>query len=286
LFDKGKSLHVFRAAVAQDGLFIWYVDRDPLLGLNIDGAISVEGFHFTGCGDKVLTEYVGGVNALWPLGTVQEAMMFREVTDELWLPIAKSSLSTLYVIGPFDHSIALEQTPGSGPYSLLYAHQDQTITGDRPFFFQDDTRTFFVIPRNVELPPGGWYGDDFLEPTACGWFRDFNAAFLFKEVDSNFVVETRIRVSGKTTDIPQRRFSVAGLFIRAPRNITAACQDSTWTPGGENWLFHNIGVGNPLGQPQFEAKNTVNSMGEPQLSPADTGWVELRITRIDSAFML
>ncbi len=129
-------------------------------------------------------------------------------------------------------------------------------------------------------------GHLFIEPTTCGWYRDSNAPFLFKEVDSNFVVETRLRVSGKSSELPQRLFSLAGLFVRTPRKITAACQNSTWTPGDENWLFLTIGVGNRTDRPQLEAKNTIDSMGEPILSDADTGWVELKITRIEQDFRL
>lgn len=133
-------------------------------------------------------------------------------------------------------------------------------------------------------------GHLFMEPTACAWYRSLNAPFLFKEVGGDFVVETRLRVSGKSSELPQRLFSLAGLFVRTPRHITAACQDSTWTPGGENWLFLTIGVGDSLDRPQLEAKTTVNSAGFPQLCGSgcnvDTGWVHLCITRINTNFML
>ena len=40
--------------------------------------------------------------------------------------------------------VALSGTPGPKAFRVLYPHQDRTVTGARPFFFQDATRTFFV----------------------------------------------------------------------------------------------------------------------------------------------
>src|SRR5215218_7924692 len=41
--------------------------------------------------------------------------------------------------------LTLNKTPGI--FSLLTAHQDRQFTAQRPFFFQDDRRAFFVLPE-------------------------------------------------------------------------------------------------------------------------------------------
>ena len=101
-------------------------------------------------------------------------------------------------------------------------------------------------------------------------------------VDGDFIATTRIRVTGTEAELPQTLFSLAGLFVRAPREVSAA----SWAPGRENWLFFSIGTSAPAGEPQFEIKTTTNSLSTLKIHPSPTGWVELRIARHAELFTL
>lgn len=121
-----------------------------------------------------------------------------------------------------------------------------------------------------------------LEPISGGWFEELHGGHLYRDVTGDFIVTTRIRVIGTETDLPQTLFSLAGLFVRAPRLVSAA----TWAPGRENWLFFSIGTSAPAGEPQFEIKTTTNSLSTLKIQPSPTGWVELRVARHSELFTL
>ncbi len=128
-----------------------------------------------------------------------------------------------------------------------------------------------------------------LRPTSSGWFEDMQASHLYREVDGNFIVTTRIKVEGTAKALPQRSFSLAGVFIRVPRpGLTAA----NWQPGKENWMFFSLGTAFPAGTPQFEVKTTHNSLSTLFISDASAAyapsakWVDLRIARQGELFSL
>ena len=121
-----------------------------------------------------------------------------------------------------------------------------------------------------------------LQPYSSGWFEDNTAGHLYQKVTGDFIVTTRIRVEGTQSSVPQRSFSLAGLFIRSPRTITAA----TWEPNQENWLFFSVGTAFPAGQPQFEIKSTYNSLSTLKISAAQAGWMRLRVARSGELFTL
>lgn len=129
-----------------------------------------------------------------------------------------------------------------------------------------------------------------LRPHSSGWFEDMQAGHLYREVEGNFVVTTRLRVEGTRAATPQTLFSLAGIFIRVPREgLTAA----TWQPGQENWMFFSVGSAFPAGTPQFEAKTTFNSLSTLRIADAaavypqgQPSWVELRVARQGELFSL
>jgi hypothetical protein len=121
------------------------------------------------------------------------------------------------------------------------------------------------------------------EPTTSGWYADFHGAFLFKEITGDFLATTRLKVSGKTGEMPTALWSLAGLMVREPRQNA---NKDNWKPSGENWLFFTTGVAEPAGQTVFETKSTANSRSNLKLRPAKTGWVELGIARVRAAFVL
>lgn len=121
-----------------------------------------------------------------------------------------------------------------------------------------------------------------LEPISGGWFEELHGGHLYHTVEGDFIVTTRINVTGTDADLPQTLFSLAGIFVRAPRDFSAA----TWAPGRENWLFFSIGTSAPAGSPQFEIKTTTNSLSTLKIRPSPTGWVELRVARHAELFTL
>ena len=133
--------------------------------------------------------------------------------------------------------------------------------------------------RRLEVRRGG---ELYLEPHTSGWYADFHAPFMYREVTGDFVVTARLRADGIGGGVPTSQWSLAGLMARAPRTVTR----ETWTPNGENWVFVTAGVAEEPGVPVFETKTTVNSRSRLRLHPAREGWVELRITRVGAAFEL
>ena len=131
-------------------------------------------------------------------------------------------------------------------------------------------------------PPRVENGKLVLQPKSSGWFEDNTAGHLYREVTGDFIVTTRIKVEGTRSSIPQRSFSLAGLFIREPRTVTKA----TWTPKQENWLFFSVGTAFPAGRSQFEIKSTYNSISTLKIADAKQGWMRLRIARSGELFTL
>jgi peptidoglycan hydrolase-like protein with peptidoglycan-binding domain len=162
--DHGKGLHTFRAAVEGAGLKIWYEYDDPEHTVTIPIApyygggtrtlhwADVQGFHFTGCDGQVQI-FIRRINGIYqPTGTIVDSMMFSEASSApLRLPESSSG-----------EGVGLQATPGQ--FRLLYPHQDSAITGNRVFFFQDDQKTYFVSPREIDVIYWIWKNPDYVEP--------------------------------------------------------------------------------------------------------------------------
>ncbi len=125
-------------------------------------------------------------------------------------------------------------------------------------------------------------GHLYIEPEVTSWYEDYRAIYLFKEVTGNFIVETRVQVTSLTGGLPSRDYSLAGVMVRAPREVTPA----TWQADQENWLFIATGRGADPNNPQLETKRTYNSTSHLILTPAEAGWVDLRIERLGQTFNL
>jgi hypothetical protein len=119
-------------------------------------------------------------------------------------------------------------------------------------------------------------------PYASGWYGDYQAPFLFKNISGNFDVRARIKVSGANDVLPQSEWSLAGIMVRQPKQTTS----ESWQPRQENWLFFTTGIAEPKSVAMFEVKSTNNSLSNLKLRPAKAGWVELRIVRVQASFIL
>jgi len=115
-------------------------------------------------------------------------------------------------------------------------------------------------------------------PYTVVWFQDWRGPFSFKEIADDFVVTIEVTATGRDgSSVPQALYSLGGVMIRTPRDITSA----TWTPGGENYVFLSLGHGNNGGTSwQFEVKTTVNSNSMLILSPAPGAAAELQLARL------
>lgn len=120
-----------------------------------------------------------------------------------------------------------------------------------------------------------------LRPYASGWYGDYAASFMFKIVEGNFDVRTKIKVRGEKDGLPQTEWSLAGLMVRQPKRAGSVLEARS-----ENWLFLTTGIAEPKGSPVMEVKSTTNSISNLKLRPAREGWVELRIVRVQASFIL
>lgn len=115
-------------------------------------------------------------------------------------------------------------------------------------------------------------------PYTVTWYANYRGPLRYKRVSGDFVLSTSVRVTGRdSVSVPSTPYSLGGIMIRTPRNITPA----TWTPGGENYVFLSNGYGNAFpSRFQFEVKTTVNSSSTLILSDSPGSDAELRIARI------
>jgi len=119
-------------------------------------------------------------------------------------------------------------------------------------------------------------------PFTSTWFNDYRGELTFKEVDGDFVVTTDVEATQRNgTGPPRSQFSLAGIMLRTPRQITPA----TWRPGGENYLFLSIGSATQPGTFQFEVKSTTNSSSILIPSFAGTGHAIIQYARIGRYFI-
>lgn len=127
-----------------------------------------------------------------------------------------------------------------------------------------------------------------LMPYTSSWYEDLRGVLVFKPVTGDYVVSTRIFPTNRAESAaPNRLYSLGGIFMRAPRNITP----QTWVPGDENYIFLSAGSASEPGTFQFEVKTTEDSNSVLQISyvcPDEPNQicpqlpeVELRAARLD-----
>jgi hypothetical protein len=155
----------------------------------------------------------------------------------------------------------------------------------------DEFNNPFTLPlwQRVHVVEG--WGADHLEAidisgARAGWLTLMPDLHLIRTgadpwrspVGGDFVVTSAVENTARDgVSLPGINFSLGGLMIRTPRNITPA----TWAPGGENYVFLSVGYGQ-AGPPrwQFEVKTTVASQSTLILSDAPGPAARLQIARL------
>ncbi len=121
-------------------------------------------------------------------------------------------------------------------------------------------------------------------PFTSTWYNDYRGELTFKEVTGDFVVTTDVEASRRNGSGPPRsQFSLGGIMLRAPRQITPA----TWQPGGENYFFLSLGAASVAGSYQFEVKITrsSNSVLDIKDASATAGHAIIQFARIGPYFI-
>jgi Tc toxin complex TcA C-terminal TcB-binding domain/Neuraminidase-like domain/Salmonella virulence plasmid 28.1kDa A protein len=120
-------------------------------------------FNFTNCNSLLKVEALSGSPTIViPTGCYTSKMMFvadNKSDHKLYLPTSlKQNTKTLNL------------TPET--FYILYPHQDEQFNSQRPFFYQDDTKTFFIIPENGSVRPPIWWEPVHVTPGVIDQLRD------------------------------------------------------------------------------------------------------------------
>ena len=119
-------------------------------------------------------------------------------------------------------------------------------------------------------------------PFTSTWYNDYRGELTFKEVTGDFVATADVEVTNRFGNgAPGSQFSLGGIMVRAPRQITPA----TWRPGGEDYVFLSIGAANQIGRFQFEVKTTLNSNSILDITSADDGHATIQWARLGANFI-
>lgn len=120
-------------------------------------------------------------------------------------------------------------------------------------------------------------------PYTSVWYQDWRGVLAFKEVTGDFMVTTHVQPTNRAGNgAPGSQYSLAGIMIRAPRDITP----QTWTPMGENYVFLSIGAAGDPGVFQFEVKTTVDSDSNLVYVDALTSEATIRSAKIGDSFIM
>jgi|GEM_PF-1336949 len=144
-----------------------------------------------------------------------------------------------------------------------------------------------------------------MAPGTTVWYNSYRGPMAFKEVTGDFVFTTHVTATDRDDigapdpdDLPSDgTFSLAGIMIRTPRNITDPALD--WTPGtmmedgtndGENYVFLSLGYGVTIPDQdptfQLEVKTTRNSDSDLELTSIGVNSAELQIARVGDAVIV
>ncbi|MDR4484578.1 MAG: neuraminidase-like domain-containing protein [Nitrospirales bacterium] len=127
-------------------------------------------FTFSSCDGNIYLHDADNIERIRPPGgSNKENMMFVESSEN------KSGILWLHDLSGQSEVQVLTKPPSQIPFRILYPHQDFGLTGQRPFFFQDATKTFFIGPT-VTLTIEDWANADSVDPGNVESFQDSYSA--------------------------------------------------------------------------------------------------------------
>ena len=194
--NDGRNKHIFFTSINSDGLRIWpewdnpqssytTLADDQYGGLHIPGTSpygTVDTFFFSSGGAEPTVESGRRIYGVYnPTGTHVRAMRFEEGLEAqitVPLPIPGGGIINVPVIStlPFPplllpadgttnkEEVALSNSPGVTPFEIAFAHQDRWLSGNRPFFFEDQSRAFCVDPEDSMVSLHTWSVADLVDP--------------------------------------------------------------------------------------------------------------------------
>lgn len=116
----------------------------------------------------------------------------------------------LYLYQSGDYQTALNRTPGS--FSLPYAHQDTKLEDQRPLFYEDAARTFFVEPGTALIPVSTAIRSDRTYVYTFGSVRARD--IIDVQVERRWKFQTYYHPYASTYIRELNRYGVPGLFNR------------------------------------------------------------------------
>lgn len=120
-------------------------------------------------------------------------------------------------------------------------------------------------------------------PYTSTWYKDYRGVLTYKPVEGDFVMTTRVYATRRGGEgAPRSAFSLGGILIRAPRDVTP----QTWQLGGENYVFLSLGAAMNPGTYMFEVKTTVNSDSQLATTPAGGPEAIIQGARIGPHFIM
>jgi hypothetical protein len=114
-------------------------------------------------------------------------------------------------------------------------------------------------------------GHLYLLPKSGAWWAGYHGVYFFKEVKGDFVITTRVKVTGRSGGEPMKIWTISGLLVRAPADSKIQRK--------ENWIYLMTGRGPGEGR-VIDAKSTLESDNAWDITLARPGWYELRIARL------
>jgi hypothetical protein len=116
-------------------------------------------------------------------------------------------------------------------------------------------------------------------PQSGAWWAGYHGVYFFKEVTGDFVITTRVKVTGKGGGEPTKIWTISGLLLRAPADAKVDREQRK-----ENWIYVMTGRGPGEGR-VIDAKSTLDGINAWDITPTQPGWYELRIARVGPLFI-
>ena len=116
-------------------------------------------------------------------------------------------------------------------------------------------------------------------PNPNVWYGEYRGAFLYKTIEGDFAITTRVQVSGRDgKGTPDTIGSVAGILIRAPRGAGHAA--------GEEFVFHGLGRMEAQGTCLFGVQTLPTAKPWSERAAVDAPEAELQVARLGTRLYL